>query len=79
MNGSVVSQIEDSFNQLSLSDQLWLIERLVQRIREQTLRSKNDLNAQLDAMAADPDIRREIRQIENEFSVTEADGLDAGR
>jgi hypothetical protein len=40
---------------------------LVQRIRDQTLGSKNDLNAQLDTMAADPDIRREIQQIEEEF------------
>jgi len=35
-----------------------------------------DIQAQLAAMAADPDIRREIDQIEAEFSVTESDGLD---
>jgi len=34
-----------------------------------------DIQAQLAAMAADPDIHREIDQIEAEFSVTESDGL----
>jgi len=35
-----------------------------------------DIQAQLVAMAADPDIQREVGQIEVEFSVTESDGLD---
>jgi hypothetical protein len=36
-----------------------------------------DIQAQLAAMANDPEIQREIKQIEAEFSVTEADGLEA--
>ena len=35
-----------------------------------------DIQAQLAAMANDPDIQREIAQIASEFSVTEFDGLD---
>jgi hypothetical protein len=35
-----------------------------------------DIQAQLTAMANDPDIQREIAQIADEFSVTESDGLD---
>jgi hypothetical protein len=35
-----------------------------------------DIQAQLVAMAIDPDIQREIHQIEAEFSITEFDGLD---
>jgi hypothetical protein len=35
-----------------------------------------DIQAQLAAMAADPDIQREIRAIEAEFAGTELDGLD---
>ncbi len=35
-----------------------------------------DIQAQLEAMANDPDIRREINQIAAEFSITEADGLE---
>ncbi len=34
-----------------------------------------DIQAQLAAMAADPDIQREIAAIESEFSLIEADGL----
>jgi hypothetical protein len=35
-----------------------------------------DIQAQLAAMAVDPDIQRELALIETEFSVTELDGLD---
>lgn len=35
-----------------------------------------DIQAQLAAMAADPDIQREIAQINMEFGATESDGLD---
>ena len=77
MNDSVVTQIEDSFNQLSISEQLWLIERLVHRVHEATLNSGNDLDKQLALMADDPEIQSELRHIEQEFSHAEADGLEA--
>jgi hypothetical protein len=35
-----------------------------------------DIQAQLAAMANDPDIQQEISQIEAEFRATESDGLD---
>ncbi len=35
-----------------------------------------DIQSQLAAMAKDPDIQREMRHIDTEFSVTESDGLD---
>jgi hypothetical protein len=35
-----------------------------------------DIQAQLTAMANDPDIQREIAQIDTEFSSTEFDGLN---
>ena len=37
MNSSVLSQIGESINQLSLDEQLWLIEQLAHRIREVTV------------------------------------------
>jgi hypothetical protein len=37
--------------------------------------SVSDIEAELDAMAADPDIQREIKQINAEFAGTEMDGL----
>jgi len=76
MNDSIVTEIEDGFSQLSISEQLWLIERLVHRVHEATLNSGGDLGEQLALMADDPEIQRELRNIEREFSCAEADGLE---
>jgi hypothetical protein len=35
-----------------------------------------DIQEKLAVMATDPDVRREIAQIDAEFSITEADGLE---
>lgn len=35
-----------------------------------------DIQAQLEAMANDPEIQRELDQIAGEFRLTESDGLD---
>ena len=35
-----------------------------------------DIDAQLSKMAADPEIQKELQEIEQEFSATEQDGLD---
>lgn len=77
MNDSIVMQIEDSFNQLSISEQLWLIARLVHHVHQATLNSRSDLDDQLALMANDPEIQDELRNIEQEFSRAEADGLEA--
>ena len=77
MNDSIVAQIEDNFSQLSISEQLWLIERLIHRIHEATLNNRSDLDEQLALMANDPEIQSELRNIADEFSQTEADGLEA--
>jgi len=37
--------------------------------------SVSDLTTQLEAMANDPSIQSEIQQIEQEFNITEMDGL----
>jgi len=76
MSNSVLTQIEDGFKQLSTSEQLWLIERLVHHVHEATLKPSNDVDAQLALMAADPQIQNELRRIEQEFSYAEADGLE---
>lgn len=78
MNMSVVSQLEDSISQLPLSEQLWLIERLVQRIRENTISQQSHFEGDLVAMANDPEIQHELRLIEEEFTFAEADGLEIG-
>jgi hypothetical protein len=76
MNNSIVTQIEDGFSQLSIPEQLWLIERLVHRVHEATLNNRSDFDQQLALMANDPEIQSELRNIEWEFSHAEADGLD---
>jgi hypothetical protein len=76
MSDSIVTQIEEGFNQLSIPEQLWLIERLVHRVHQATLNNRSDLNRQLALMADDPEIQSEMRNIEREFSQAEADGLE---
>lgn len=77
MNDPIAAQIEDSFSQLSIPEQLRLIERLVHHVHEATLRNRDDLDEQLALMANDPEIQSELRTIEQEFSQAEADGLEA--
>lgn len=74
MNTLALESIESAISQLSLLEQVRLLEQLAQRIRKQTERQQNR-DDELAAMAADPAIQRELRQIEAEFSGTEMDGL----
>lgn len=76
MSNPIFSQIEDGFNHLSISEQLLLIERLVHRVHEATLKNRSDLDQQLTLMANDPEIQSELQDIEREFSHAEADGLE---
>ena len=75
MNSLALSQIEESINRLSLDEQLWLMEQLAHRIRENTLK-QSVWDNQLAAMAADPEIQRELQKISEEFAFAEADGLE---
>ncbi len=76
MSISCVERLAADIDQLSLNDQLWLIEHLAHRIRHATLRIPHIPESDLTAMANDPDIQQELRQIETEFVTTESDGLD---
>ncbi|MBI4551752.1 MAG: hypothetical protein HY710_05750 [Candidatus Latescibacteria bacterium] len=76
MNSSTLSEIEDKINQLSYDEQLGLIERLAHRLRNSMMEEQNLIESQLVAMAADPEIRNELRKIEQEFAPTEMDGLE---
>lgn len=67
--------IEAAIDRLSLTDQLTLMERLATRIRTRALPTAVGSECDLEAMAGDPAIQRELRQILSEFSVTDADGL----
>ena len=74
MNTPILSKLETDIQQLTLEEQIWLLERLAHHIGEQAMQQQT-LESQLEAMASDPDIQREIRAIEDEFSATDADGL----
>lgn len=75
MNTTSLERIVADISQLSLSEQLWLMERIAQQIRERALDTQPVLEDQLAMMAADPDIQRELREIEAEFAGTGDDGL----
>ena len=61
-------ELEKQITELTYEDKLWLLERLAYTLRK-------DVSSDLDAMAADPDIQRELSAINTEFRVAEEDGL----
>ena len=72
---SLLNELEENIRRLPLDDQLLLIERVSHWIRND-ISVKMDIDAQLSKMAADPEIQKELQEIEQEFSATEQDGLD---
>jgi hypothetical protein len=77
MDRAMLAEIENRFNTLSQDEQLWLLERLVRRLRRHSARAKRtSWESELAQMAADPEIQAEMRKIEAEFRGTEADGLE---
>jgi hypothetical protein len=77
MTSPALVLIEAAIDQLSFSDQLWLMERLARRIRERSHQAADIPERALEEMANDPAIQGELREIEAEFAVTEMDGLEA--
>ncbi|HYP51754.1 MAG TPA: hypothetical protein VEQ34_12495 [Pyrinomonadaceae bacterium] len=75
MNTSALEKIEAEILQLDLNEQLELIEFLARRVRENAQKPSGNLENELSEMANDPEIQRELREIENEFAGTLLDGL----
>ena len=69
---TIVSEIEKSIFALPTNEQRMLITRVSRALRQQ---DDEEIDHDLLAMANDPDIRREIEEIDREFRVTEMDGL----
>lgn len=61
-------ELEKQIVELTYEDKLWLLERLAHTLRQ-------DVTGDLDEMASDPDIQRELSAIDTEFRATEEDGL----
>jgi hypothetical protein len=75
MNNSLLQDIETRIDRLSTDEKQRLLDRLTDDLR--IVKSANlEIAATLANMAADPDIQREIREIEQEFAVAAEDGLE---
>ena len=75
MSQVVLSEIEQNIAQLSADEQLLLISRVAKKLRGK-LDDVSDFERQLAEMANDPDIQRELKEIEEDFRHTELDGLE---
>ncbi len=80
MNSPRLIKIEHDLRVLSLEELEWLLERIEKQVQERKQISNKFtdikyMNEQLLAMASDLDIQTEITTINNEFSITEMDGL----
>ena len=71
-----LSEIESEFARLSPEAQLTLLEGLVHRARVAVSGNRETWEADLSAMAADPEMQRELNRINAEFVTAEADGLE---
>jgi hypothetical protein len=66
MNENIFLEIEETFSQLPVPEQLRLVARLVLRIRDRTGGDRNDLDAKLSQMVVEPPGKVEPRNIEKE-------------
>ena len=73
-------EIDRSIRDLSLEEQMWLLESLVKNLRKKTntnsLPLNQDIEKEMAAMANDSDIQAEIAAIDEEFAITQMDGLE---
>lgn len=71
-----LSEIESEFARLSPEAQLSLLERLVHHTRVALTGRGATWETDLSAMAADPEMQRELKRINTEFVTAETDGLE---
>lgn len=70
MPSATVTEIEKRIDELSLDEQLRLLEHIAARVRHRAAEKSHRIGSDLAAMAADSDIQRELRAIEQEFRIT---------
>lgn len=63
-------EIERAINRLSAKEKLWLLERIARQLQEPN-------ETELLEMASDPEIQAEMVAINQEFALTEMDGLQS--
>ncbi len=76
MSDISLNRIERDILTLSRKAQLTLLERIIHRLRITDSEKEQNMDAQLEAMAYDPEIRMELESINEEFSGTQMDGLN---
>jgi len=76
MMNSTLVEMERQISGLSPQEQLWLVERISHGLRRKNWAGPAVPVVDLAAMAADPAIQGELQKIDEEFSITEADGLE---
>ena len=75
MSQVILSQIEQNILQLPVDEQLLLISRIAEKLRKK-IDEPSCFESSLVEMAADADIQRELKEIEEDFRYTELDGLE---
>jgi hypothetical protein len=75
MDETTVARIEAEFRRLSHAEQAQLLKRLQSQLGPSPVTKTEDVETQLAAMAADPNIRREIHAIVVDFGTADSDGL----
>ncbi len=75
MNMPRISRLEREITQLPSEEQRWLVDRLTHRLRTNSAKPAESDESRLAAMAADPEVIRELRTIDEDFRATESDGL----
>ncbi len=74
MNRPRISRLEKEITRLPSEEQRWLVDRLTHRLRSSPRLAETNENS-LAAMAADSEVIRELRTIDEDFRATESDGL----
>lgn len=74
-------EIARDFRKLSLAEQQWLLENLAKQLQNQTkstgkFSNSYSLEQQLQELAQDSEIQKEVIAINQEFEMTEMDGLE---
>ena len=64
MSFGVFERIETELDSLTEVEQLSLLERLVRRLNDRATHRSCDFGSELDAMASDPEIQRELISID---------------
>lgn len=73
MSSQILQEIEGKIDTLSVAEKRRLLDRLTQDVRRVT---DAVFAGSLAEMAADPEIRKELQQIQHDFANTEEDGLE---